>query len=524
MTTLAKIRRAVAAGVESGVSGTPMALRNGWRCWQYLLQIVGATSSLSAQMIQGRVLMADSVTGVGGIEVIALDSAGATVARSLSSPSGGYVLRLSAATAYELRALRVGYTPTIVQAVRVDDATVREIDIILNQSPVALPAVAIRGKDRCGVDTADATRLLQLLSESRSALTAAPSALPGGTHRARVIRIDGQMDADGKNREVDSLGARELVNKGLLSDAPFDTLAQAGFLHAYGTGEFAYDLPTPEFIVSDPFIAGHCFHIVAPPAEHSDWIGLGFAPIESRGAVADVAGTLWLKRQAFDPQRLEIKYTNVQHHEVQACDSSVAGIGVMCQSMGSGTELSGVVEFKRSSTGAWIASQSTITTGVVAAKFRELFKERGRGPKAQSCAGGPGCERVSGLVPRLGFVISSVVSLAREGAEIYHDAVSDAVVTRNAKKRAGAHPASVEGRVTDSGGRPLAGAVIEALEPGRAAIANDSGFFTIRVLPATLSTIQITHDGFEPVAFKLPLKPDSARRVAISLVARPAKP
>jgi hypothetical protein len=114
------------------------------------------------------------------------------------------------------------------------------------------------------------------------------------------------------------------------------------------------------------------------------------------------------------------------------------------------------------------------------------------------------------------------VSLVRDGVEIFHDEAAESLVSRNAARTAGKHPAALHGRVIDAAGHGLAGSIINAVDFGRIAIANDSGAFTIAGLPANKVVFEILREGFQEVRFAIALRPDVTSNVSATLVARDA--
>src|SRR5207253_2645448 len=135
----------------------------------------------------------------------------------------------------------------------------------------------------------------------------------------------------------------------------------------------------------------------------------------------------------------------------------------------------------------------------------------------EACTAGRDCEDVVGQVARLGTTAFTVASVTRETAEIYRDDSALAFIATNAAKRAGKHPAHLDGYVKDSAGNPVSRAVIQTIDPARVAFTNDSGFFRIRTLPADTVSIRIRSHGFDPVGFRLQLIADSTRHLNISL-------
>src|SRR3954469_1407206 len=97
------------------------------RLWTLLLIAVPITAR--AQRVSGVVTVAGTSTPVGGVVVTTMDSAGHLFSRALTDEKGQYALPL-AATAVRLRAVRIGFTPSVVEITRGPGADAR-IDVAM---------------------------------------------------------------------------------------------------------------------------------------------------------------------------------------------------------------------------------------------------------------------------------------------------------------------------------------------------------------------------------------------------------
>lgn len=81
-----------------------------------------------------------------------------------------------------------------------------------------------------------------------------------------------------------------------------------------------------------------------------------------------------------------------------------------------------------------------------------------------------------------------------------------------------AKPAHFQGQVVDSAGRPIRAAIVEADDPPKAVVSDDSGYFRFTELPAGPITIRVRHIGFEAIEFQLRLLADSTVSVGVKLL------
>lgn len=488
--------------------------RNVWR-FALACFAVSGTVRAEGQVVRGRAVLSDSVTPAAGILLTATDSSGATVARTASGASGLYLLRLPALGRYEIRALRIGYSPTTV-TLTISSTDEHSLDIVLSAAPISLPTVTVTSRENCGLRGSDADALVRLWEQARAALLGAALAEQTDDLDVRILRIDGTEQKDGLRAEIDSAHARETIGGRVFATTPPETLAVAGYVRPRPEGGVVFDAPSANALLSDEFVAKHCFRIVGASNAHPDWIGLKFAPTDTTGSVADIGGTVWLHQETAELRRLDFGYTNLKYFIERLCDASTG----KCASIGTGDGAGGSLNFLRLQTGEWLIASWVIRTPAEAASFRaDPVKVRIEGRRMEPCFDrAKDCRPLIRPVARYSTTFGAVVDVMRRGMEIYRDTNSAAAIARVAAKRAGPAPANIRGVVTDMDGHRLARVVVRTDDPVRAAVSNDSGYFEIRTLPATQIRVAVQKQGFEPVVFQLPLIADSTRHLRLSLV------
>jgi hypothetical protein len=219
-----------------------------------------------AQAIRGAFFLSDSVTPAVGIIVTATRADGTTAARALTSPAGDYTLALPAPGTYELRALRIGFRPSIV----------RDVVVAANATRVSEHRAVVAGHYDCRHGRAHVRRL-QPEGPGRADL---PATVGAGAGRARathlwelsgaldvhLVRVDGHMDAvcnayDSTYAVVDTASARESIVDRAFAATPPETLFARGYVRAREDGRNIYDMPNAETLLSDQFVGAHCFSI-----------------------------------------------------------------------------------------------------------------------------------------------------------------------------------------------------------------------------------------------------------------------
>ncbi len=464
--------------------------------------------SVSAQMIRGRILLADSTPAPSSIVITAIDSAGVAKARGITNAAGRYAIAVAPGR-YKLRVLRIGYVPVTTKTVESRTRDTVNVDVVLTSQAVVLPAVSTVGADRCGLHATEGAKLLSILEQARAALASSSSVAESGELDLFVARLDGVIDRDGTHFEVDSESVRQHIVNRPPWTTPASTLAQQGYVRGRDD-HVVYDAPSAEAILSDEFIAEHCFSVRTHPTDTA-LMGLAFQPIETRPDFVDINGVFWLDNHTAELREIEFTYA----------DRDLAGVGCssigMCWRARGGLGAGGTLTYRHLASGEWLISRWVIRTPADAPEWRRGSAVAVMPPNAVARRG-----RAMTLRPRLTIAEGAIAIAWRHGVQIYRD---DSVVTSInsvAAKTGGRHPGSIEGRVFDPDGRPVSRAVIEIADPSRVALTDSSGVFRIQSLPARTLKVVVHANGFQPVVADLPMLRDATRHVELTLVRNPS--
>jgi len=115
-------------------------VRTACRLFLILAGMLVAARPAAAQVIAGVVVLPDGATPAPGVIVVASDARGSETARALSNARGEYTLRLSAPGNVALKALRIGFRPTIGPTVAVGEGKTDAPKIVLVRYMIAGPA------------------------------------------------------------------------------------------------------------------------------------------------------------------------------------------------------------------------------------------------------------------------------------------------------------------------------------------------------------------------------------------------
>jgi hypothetical protein len=293
--------------------------------------------------IRGQIIQPDSLTPAQGAIVVALDSVGNEVARSLSGDQGSYTLTVSAPARYSLRALRIGFRPTLVPIFDVAAGETKSIRIVLAGVAVQLATVRVQDVQGSCRISADTGRLIgDLWEQARGVLTASTLSAGQRPFEATLALYNQFTPLETRSILAETLQVvRRTSTSGFVS-VPAEQLAALGYVTVF-PNEVSYHAPDAHALLSPSFAATHCFDVKAGGTANPDWIGIGFRPATRRAGISEVEGTLWLDRGSAELRRLDFEYVNLPRNAA-------------------GETADGHVVFVRLLTGDWIVSRWVIRT------------------------------------------------------------------------------------------------------------------------------------------------------------------
>ena len=275
-----------------------------------------------AQFVRVELRDSSSAAVVSGALVSASDSTGQRRADGLSGDAGVVTLRLPAAGTYTITIRRIGVRPRQVPGVVVDAGSTRTLALTLTSVQQLLPSVRVVARNTCGRAPEGNDRTGALWEQISLALRAATI-----TQREVVTR--------------DTQGAGRLVQ----ADDP-DTLAASGYVRRDADGRTSYYAPDEQVLLSDAFLATHCFSAPMPNA-NALLAELRFQPVRGR-RVADVEGTAYVDVHSGELRQISYRY--VASRALMPVNAEHAG---------------GDVFLRRLLNGAWIVNRWSIRMPIV---------------------------------------------------------------------------------------------------------------------------------------------------------------
>ncbi|MBK8247315.1 MAG: carboxypeptidase regulatory-like domain-containing protein [Gemmatimonadetes bacterium] len=308
-----------------------------------------APAAVNAQRVRGVVIESDGTTPAAHVALLLVDSAGALTARGQTGGSGSFELVAPAPGSYRLRALRVGFAPTVSELLVLGPEEVRTVRITLAGQRVTLPAVQVTDRAACGSTRGTGGTLLDVWDQARAALQGASQARGDGiaaTTRVAWMRSQPLLNDSAAQTWFDQ--PRESSVEAFRSRSAGE-LVREGFMTSAGDS-VEFHAPDAQVLLDPEFAAWYCFGLVAPPEDHRDWLGLS---LRAQGAVegrVTIEGTLWLTR-AGALQHFEYRYAGMD----KVYDDAEPG---------------GRVDFMQLPTGQWIVSRWMLRMGEALTEVR----------------------------------------------------------------------------------------------------------------------------------------------------------
>ena len=266
---------------------------------------------LAAQRVHGTLRDSTSSQIVLGAVVSLLDSAGATLARTISDEHGQYALPLGLGRR-RLRVIRIGYQPREVAVSRArDDVT---LDIAMTRIPAMLSSVKVNGRPLCPGSGDNAGGLaFSLWEQARAALLASVVAREAKPADVRMLSFERTLNMnDGRVRSQKQTRKEGRSTKPFYASAEPSVFAQSGYIKEDPGGRVYY-APDAEVLLHESFATTHCFSLTID-RDHPAQVGIAFEPASGAGrdTLVDVSGVLWLDRDHPELRTLEFKYTGLE--------------------------------------------------------------------------------------------------------------------------------------------------------------------------------------------------------------------
>ncbi|HEX6913168.1 MAG TPA: carboxypeptidase-like regulatory domain-containing protein [Longimicrobium sp.] len=314
------------------------------RFFLVLLAMLITPALAPAQTVQGRVTEAGSGDPVSGAIVLLLDEAGARRGATLSDPAGAYRVTAPAPGTYRLRVERVGYAASTSPPVRLEPGQTVERALAAESRRVVLePVVATGAARRCAGELHGGAQAATLWDEARKALLSTTLSAQAGRYRFVTETRERETSLDGR-RVLRDETTRDTTDGMPFGSYPAESLVDGGYVLLSPRRVEVRGVDAAA-ILSDAFLAHHCFGLRDGGTERPGLVGLEFVPLEGH-VQPDVTGTLWIDRASAELRFVEYGYTRVRFR-------------------GPVEQMTGRLDFRRLPNGAWVTESWTLVIPVL---------------------------------------------------------------------------------------------------------------------------------------------------------------
>jgi hypothetical protein len=426
-----------------------------------LLILALVPGAAAAQRVRGTVVEQGNGVPIAGALVALVGEDGTVRAEVLSDAAGRFAVQSRAAGRYTLRAERVGYRAATSPPLELADGQVLEYTLRAAAQRVSLPAITTSASRRCQAIAGSGAEVVALWTEARKALRSTARTSAQFAYRFRVDRRTRRLDPSSFVTLQEEGRMEEAVQISPFKSVPIEQLTRRGYAEAIGDTMY-FHAPDAAILLSDEFLASHCFHAQRADREHAGMVGLAFAPVRATER-ADVRGVLWLDAASAELRVLEYRYVGGP----PALETHAA---------------SGRVEFRRLPSGGWIVSRWRIRMPSGASRYRPSSTTLPSAPRALV----DGLREEAADVVEIRTPAGALVAMAALGG--------------------------VTGVVFDSTrSKPLAGARVSLAGTQRVAVSDSAGRYTLQDVPEGVYSLVFTHPRLDTLRFT----PDPVRVASV---------
>jgi hypothetical protein len=394
------------------------------------------------QEVRGAVVEAGRPTPVQGAMVLLLDPQGALHGRVLTARDGSFRIAAPRAGQYQLRVDRIGYAATYSETFALAAGQSLQLTVATDYQPIDLPGLVAEGSRRCEVRPTRGAAAA-VWDEARKALEAATWTAERGYYRFTTTRYVREIADDGRRVQSEQTNVRRDLAAQPFSALDPDTLARRGFVTEVGR-DVNYAAPDAATLVSDAFLDTHCFELERREVDGERLVGLRFGPVPGR-RLPEVTGILWLGELTGRLRTIEYNYVNLPWQISQR-------------------DAGGEIHLRGLPNGTWIVAEWRI-------RMPHIVEERDEAGRFRA-------HRVTGYRDE-GGVVNLVA--ATSGEQVEWDSGLG----------------QIAGVVTDSAGRPAAGASVRIRGADFLAETDRGGRFTFEGVGAGVWSVAASSEAFD---------------------------
>jgi hypothetical protein len=268
----------------------------------------------AAQVVRGQISERATNVALDGVVLAVLDARDSVVVQALSNDGGGFEIRLPGPGTYSLDVKRIGVKRVRLSPFTVAQGETHRLDITLEPLPAVLSSVRITGRTSCVRNPQTNARTAALWEDARAALTASVITRNLTNATDSVVKFERKLDAETWRVLYENRRKLSASMDHPFRSLPAEVLSVGGYVTVNQDGSTDYYAPDADVLLSDTFLADHCFKIARNALEHPQDIGLAFQPLPER-TKPDIKGVLWMDAKTGELRTLEFTYSWLPNDE-----------------------------------------------------------------------------------------------------------------------------------------------------------------------------------------------------------------
>ena len=279
-----------------------------------ILLVLLCSTSLSGQVVQGRLIDESTGTPIDRAFVVLQDIMGTEVERAYTDNEGRFRIQAAAAGSYQLRSERIGFKATVSDQFELTTGTTRDMNMVVAPVAVRLDMIEIEGDaKKCRIEKEHGLETATVWEEARKALANIAFSESKQVFTYEIRKYDMYYERDGRPNYDNAKVVRQTRVTPFYTLSPSERQAR-GWVREEGTEDATFDAPDAEVFFSDAFLQQHCFKLKRDEKQPG-LVGLQFEP--TSGKVPDVKGTMWIDETTAELRWLDIGYDNLRSHTRQ---------------------------------------------------------------------------------------------------------------------------------------------------------------------------------------------------------------
>ena len=292
--------------------------------WLGFLVMALSASGVSGQVVRGSVVDATTGGPIGAVLVVLVDNDGRDRVRYLADSRGAFLLNAPAPGNYALRLERLGLETHVQRGIHLLGSDTLTIRVPMQVRPIVMDGLEVTGDQRCALPREGGAALQRLWEEVRKALSLAAYTDSVSPYRYELVKYKRDLDPATLAVRQEVSSRRSVTVQQPITSRPAKVLADSGFVIQEQESD-TYLAPDAAALISDEFLAGHCFTLRTGFGDHQGLLGLEFRPLRHTSGTTDIEGVLWLDRREVLLKWLDFTYVNLPGGLSELRTSSVGG-------------------------------------------------------------------------------------------------------------------------------------------------------------------------------------------------------